>query len=85
MFPGGVNPKQMGQMMTLARDQRKNAWDQAGSSAEQAGLKDRVDKMRPQDLEEGGGHSFTLNGKKYSGVPDDIYKKYKGQPGFKEQ
>lgn len=34
--------------------------------------------------EQGGGHSFTLNGKQYTGVPDDIYKKYKGQAGFKE-
>jgi hypothetical protein len=32
----------------------------------------------------GGGHSFTLNGKPYENVPDELYKKYKDKPGFKE-
>jgi hypothetical protein len=30
------------------------------------------------------GHSFTLNGKQYNGVPDALYNKYKTQPGFQE-
>ena len=31
-----------------------------------------------------GGHSFTFNGTKYENVPDALYQKYKGKPGFSE-
>lgn len=32
----------------------------------------------------GGGHSFTVNGKSYENVPDDVYQRAKKKPGFKE-
>ena len=32
----------------------------------------------------GGGHSFTINGKEYENVPDDVYERAKKKPGFKE-
>ena len=32
----------------------------------------------------GGGHNFTYNGNRYENVPDELYKKYKGKPGFQE-
>lgn len=31
-----------------------------------------------------GGHSFTINGKPYANVPDDVYQRAKSKPGFKE-
>ena len=32
----------------------------------------------------GGGHSFSINGKPYENVPDDVYQRAKQKPGFKE-
>lgn len=34
--------------------------------------------------EAGPTHSFTYNGQRYENVPDDLYNKYKGKPGFSE-
>jgi hypothetical protein len=31
-----------------------------------------------------GGHSFSINGKPYENVPDDVYQRAKQKPGFKE-
>ena len=38
----------------------------------------------PPSTGDSSGHTFTFNGKQYSGVPDALYKKYKGKPGFSE-
>src|SRR5208283_144220 len=42
------------------------------------------DKGKQGGGAQGGTHNFTLNGKPYQNVPDDLYKKYKDKPGFKE-
>jgi hypothetical protein len=32
-----------------------------------------------------GGHNFSYNGRNFKNVPDEVYKKYKGKPGFAEK
>lgn len=41
-------------------------------------------QTQSNERSEGAGHSFTYKGKKYQGVPDDLYNKYKGKQGFSE-
>jgi len=59
-----LSKMQMDQMMDLAKDQRRNSWEQAGTSADQAGVRGKV--KFPADVGLGGGSTTGGSG---GGVP----------------
>jgi hypothetical protein len=89
-----LTPEQMRQMLELGYGARDRAWTSAFQTSQLNGLPEPTgarsiyDQRKQGDMPalQGGAatHSFTLNGQKYENVPDAIYKKYKGQPGFSE-
>lgn len=79
---GVITYTQAQQMAGTAKINRQQAWKQAQDAATQYGVPDAV-KM-PGDFTQGGTHNFTFNGQQYENVPDALYNKYKGKPGFKE-
>lgn len=87
-----LTPEQMKQMMELADQKRGYLWTQAEQAGRSYGIPLQTQGLRkniPLGNEPTGRagaktHSFTLNGKRYENVPDELYRKYKGKPGFKE-
>jgi hypothetical protein len=78
--------KQLADMLAkTSHDRYKATYNDESNIVEGYGGKD-FGKRVPMIQEEGGagGHSFTLNGQRYENVPDEVYKRYKGKPGFSE-
>jgi hypothetical protein len=67
-------------------DATKNALETARKSVAtfEKDVSSKQQSGAPGKTPQAGGHSFTINGKSYANVPDDVYTKYKTQPGFKE-
>jgi len=89
-----LGPDQMRQMLDLGYEARDRAVQGAYEDSQLYGVKPppgaaavfgkRKMGEKPALEQSGGGHSFTFNGQRYENVPDELYKKYKTQPGFSE-